>query len=664
MAKAKKQKKKTVKPKKEKKAKPTVKKKTVKTRPKKKTVKAKPKKAAKAKAKLKKTERQKLKKVVKAKQKTKKSEATPKPKKKKVEEPPEDDPWYDVLAQAQAAIEDAVKKAGIRAKGVDFSSAIEEPPSAKMGDVACSIAFQLGKTLRQNPRQLAETLIEKVKKPEMFSKVALAGAYINFFLDRGKFAKYVLSGIDDDYGKGSEKKEKVMVEFSQVNTHKAFHIGHIRGTVLGETIARILENAGYEVVRADYQGDIGSHVAKWIWYYMKEHMGETPQGKEEAWLADIYASANRELKEHPEYEEEVSKTLQKLEEGKDEEIMKVWRETRQWSLDVYERIYRELDVRFDRYFFESEMEKPGKEIVQELIEKKIAKKSEGAIVIDMEKQGLGTYLLLKSDGTALYSTKDLALAEVKIKEYGIDISLYVIGSEQRLYLQQLFKTLEIMGFKQAKNCRHIAYDLIALQEGKMSSREGTAVLYSELHNKMVQKAMEEVIARNPEMDPYEQREIATKVAMGAMKYDIMKVNSNKTIFFDWDRALEFEGETAPYVQYAGVRCKRMLEKARRKPDLKNADYGKLKIDAEHGLVKMLAAFPGATRAAAVEYKQHLIANYAYSLAEKFNTFYTEAPVLSAEDKKVKEYRLALVGATYKTLKKALYLLGVEIPERM
>ncbi|MFH1425000.1 MAG: arginine--tRNA ligase [archaeon] len=647
-----------------------VKKKAAKPKAKKAAIKKKP---VKAKKTVKKTTVKKKvsikKKAVKAKKKAAKPKKPPEPKEEQEPEKPNEptyDPWQELKNQAQAAIEEAVKTAKIKVPSeVNFATAIEEPPSAKMGDVACSIAFSLGRASKKNPRQLAELLISKVKKPPIFKKVALAGAYINFFLDHDKFAKHILAKVvDDDYGRGGKKGDKVMAEFCQVNTHKAFHIGHIRGTILGETISRILEYSGYEVVRANYQGDIGSHVAKWMWYYNKFKSGESPHGKGETWLANIYRAATQELREHPEYEKETSEILQKLEAGEDEKLMQAWRETRQWSLDEYEKIYKELDVRFDRYFFESEMGNSGKEIVDELLKKKIAKMSEGAIVINLEKFGLGTYLLLKSDGTALYSTKDLALAKAKFEEFGIDISLYVVGSEQRLYFQQLFKTLELMGFKRAKKCHHLAFDLISLKEGKMSSREGTAILYSELRDGMFKRALEEVMERNPEMDPHEQKIIANKVAYGAMKFDILNINNNKTIFFDWEKALEFEGETAPYVQYAGVRCKRILEKAGKVPETGKVDFGKLKLAAEHELVKMLARFPGVIATAAKEYKPHFIANYVYGLADKFSTFYTEAPIMDAGDKATKDARLMLLSATYKTLEKALYLLGIEIPERM
>jgi len=573
------------------------------------------------------------------------------------------DPWAELREQVAASVEAAVKKCRLGAKNLDIPSTIEKPPTMKMGDLACSVAFQIGTLKKKNPRRVAEALIEKVKKPAMFKKVALAGAYVNFFLDRGKFAKRIITDAQKEkYGEGEEKEDKIMVEFSQVNTHKVFHIGHIRGTILGEDLSRILEKAGYEVVRANYQGDVGSHVAKWLWNYMKFHKGEEPHGNKGMWLANMYAEACTRLIENPDYEAEVSETLQKLEGEEDEELNEIWKKTRQWSLDEYEKIYKELDVRFDRYFFESEMEKRGKEIVEELRKKKLAKRSKGAVVIDLKKYDLDIFLLLKSDGTSLYSTKDLALAEKKFKEYKIDRSIHVIGSEQRLYFQQLFKMFEVIGFKKANKCYHLAYNLVNLRGGKMSSREGTAILYSDVRKKILQKALEEVLIRNPEIYPLKQREIAEQIAIGAMKYDMLKVNSNKTIFFDWEQALEFEGETAPYIQYAGVRAKRILEKAKKMPS--KVDYKNLKEIAEHDLIKQIAFFSGVVASAAEEYKPSLIANYCYRLADRFSVFYNQCQVLDAKEKEVKEARLALVAAFYNTLELGLELLGIEIPERM
>ncbi|HIK00428.1 TPA: arginine--tRNA ligase [archaeon] len=572
--------------------------------------------------------------------------------------------WMKAREDVFNSLEGTLKKLKLKVKTGDLDNSIEEPPSAKMGDLACSISFQLGRQKKVSPRDIAEKILANTKKPSIAKKVGLAGAYVNFFLNRGAFAKEVIKEtFEKDYSRAEKRKEKIMVEFSQANTHKAFHIGHLRGTLLGESLSRILEYNGYEVLRANYQGDIGAHVAKCLWAYQTFHRGDTPNSNRGEWLGRIYAEASKKLEESPEHKAEVEKLQKKLEEGKDSELMDLWKRTRQWSLDEYEEIYKDLGVKFNYYFFESQMDKRGKDLVQELQKKKIAKKSAGAVVVELKKYDLDTFLLLKSDGTTLYSTRDLALAEEKFKKYKIDRTIIVTGSEQRLYFQQLFKTLELMGFKQVKKSFNLTFDLITLQGEKMSSREGLTITYRELKEKMFQKALAEVTSRNPELPLEGQKNTAMQIAIGAIKFSILNISNTKTIFFDWDRALEFEGETGPYIQYAAVRAKRILEKAE-SIKLSEVKFNLLEQEEEHELVKHLAKFPLIIQETATHYRVHTLANYAHKLAEKFNLFYNNLPVLNAPDKDLINARVAVVQATFNVLKNCLYLLGIEIPERM
>jgi len=572
--------------------------------------------------------------------------------------------WLNVKDDVFKSLEATLKKLKLKVKPEELLKSIEEPPSAKMGDLACNISFQLGKEKRVSPRDFAEKILATVKKPSIAKKVALAGAYVNFFLNRGAFAKDVIKEASEkSYGSGEKQKDKIMVEFCQANTHKAFHIGHLRGTLLGESLSRILEFSGYSVVRANYQGDIGAHVAKCLWGYQTLHRGESPTTHKGEWLGKLYAEASQKYEENPTYKAEIEKLQKKLEEGNDPELTDLWKKTRQWSLDEYEEIYKELGIKFDHYFFESQMEKRGKELVLELLKKKIAKKSQGAVVVGLEKFALGTFLLLKTDGTTLYSTRDLALAEEKFKKYKIDRAVIVTGSEQRLYFQQLFKTLELMGFKQARKCFNLSFDLINLQGEKMSSREGLTITYRDLKEKMSQKALGEVSSRNPEVPIEAQKKVSMQIAMGAIKFSILNISNTKTILFNWDKALEFEGETGPYIQYAAVRAKRILEKAKAQK-AKDVKFNLLEKDEEHELVKHLAKFPLVVADAAQNYRVYTIANYAHKLAERFNLFYNNQQVLNIDDKDLKNARIALVQAAFNTLEKALFLLGIEIPERM
>ncbi len=578
------------------------------------------------------------------------------------------DPWIKAKEDVTKAIAEVLPKLGIAKTPlgkIKLKNHIDEPPSYKMGDLACSISFPLGKIKKVSPRKIAEEIIEKIKRPRSVFLIKLAGAYVNFFLKFGEFAKAVVTEANtDSFGKGEKKKDKIMIEYSQPNPLKAFHIGHLRNTTLGESLSRIIKEAGYDVVQANLFNDVGMHVAKTIWAYKNFHDGEKPKGNLSNWIGSIYTEAVQKLNETPDKKEEVTEILKHLEAQDDKELVDLWKQFRKWSIDEFKEIYKELGANFDVDFYESDLLDRGRELTEELRKKKLAKKSKGALIVDLKKHGLPVWLLLKTDGTTLYSTQDLALAEEKFKKYKINRSVYVVGSEQRLHFQQLFKTLELMGFKQAKKCYHLAYALVSLKGGKMSSREGTAILYSELKNEMLKKAMGEIIQRNPELDQKTQRALAMKITIAAMKFSMLNVGNNKTIFFDWDTALEFEGETGPYIQYAAVRAKRILEKAKKKPALASIKFKHLNNKDEQRLIKQIGKLPSVIAESAETYQPHIIANYAYALADKFSSFYTTNPVLNAEDTEVRDARLGLVNATFKTLKKCLYLLGIEVPDRM
>ncbi|MCW1296854.1 MAG: arginine--tRNA ligase [Candidatus Parvarchaeota archaeon] len=543
---------------------------------------------------------------------------------------------------------------------------IEVPPDKKFGDFSCTIAFDLAKEMKRNPNEIANEIVKKIKlgKESNFSKIEVISGYINFFLKKEEFCENLLNKILKEGKKFGRlnigKRIRTMVEFSQPNTHKAFHIGHLRNTCLGDALSRILEFANFDVIRANYPGDIGMHVARCLWCYLKFHRGEEPKERKGEWLGKIYAEACKRIEENPAYEAEVKEILKKLEE-RDKKLINIWRKTRKWSLDDFKRIYKELDVKFDVYFFESELERKGKRIVEEALKKGIAKISEGAPIVDLSAYGLDVFMLLRSDGTSLYSTKDLALAKEKFEKYKIKKSIYVVGSEQKMYFQQLFKTLELLGFKQASDCYHLSYELVMFESGKMSSREGTVVLYDELADKMKEKAYEEVRKRNPKISEKEARKIAEIIAIGAMKYGMLKFDNNKVIIFDWEKMLEFEGDTGPYLQYACVRANKILEKY---GEIENKIRCNQVEEVEIELIKQISIFPALIKKICETYKVNLLADYCYRLASKFNEFYDKCPVLSEKDEEKKRMRIAIVHATKLVIERCLLLLGIKIPEFM
>ncbi|MCK4327925.1 MAG: arginine--tRNA ligase [Candidatus Diapherotrites archaeon] len=516
-------------------------------------------------------------------------------------------------------------------------------PKPEMGFFASRVAFELG----GNPAEKAKEVAGKIKSP-LFTAKAI-GPYVNFFPSED-YSKQLVEKIlseKNNYGKGKQA-ESVMVEYSEPNTHKAFHIGHLRNTALGIALSNILEHAGHKVIRVNYINDLGLHVAKTLWALQKFHAGEEPPENKGKWLGEIYAEASKKLRENPEGDKEVRELLQKMDSG-DAEAIKLMNETREWSLDEFKKIYEELGADFDKWYYESDIKGETKEIVKELIGKGVAKVDDGAVIVDNSPAGVN--LLQRSDGTTLYSTSDLALAKHKFGDYDPDRSVYVVGSEQKFHFQMLFETLKKWGFRQGEKCFHLAYELVVLKSGKMKSREGEVILYEDFSKEAKERALKEVQEKNPDLEDKEG--VARAVGIGAIKYSMLKVSNTKTIVFDWEKSLSFEGETAPYIQYANVRCHSILDKAGKK--------GKPGVVGAPELVYELSRFDEVVAEAAKEYSPHVLALYAYSLADAFSGFYTKQQVIGSKDEAA---LLALVGAASVVLENTLRLLGIEAPRRM
>lgn len=542
-----------------------------------------------------------------------------------------------------------------------ISNALEIPPDSSLGDYAFP-CFVLAKVMRRSPVDIATLLAGELgaKLPKEISGTNASGPYLNFFVNKKIFLENTINQILKEKEKFGccKQKGKVMIEFSQANTHKAFHVGHIRGTSLGESLARILEFSGNSVLRANYQGDTGMHVAKWLWDYRKYHSKEKLK-EDESWVAGIYVEAVKRLAENPNFEAEVNEINRKLESREDKTLNELWAKTRKLSLDSLERIYKELGTHFDNHFFESEFEKRGKELAQELVKKNIAKISEGATIMDLKDYGLGVWVLLRSDGTVLYSAKDLALAEEKFDEYKIDKAVYVVGVEQKLHFQQLEKTLELMRFKQADKCKFVHFELVRLPTGKMSSRTGENILYSDFIKEVVSHSKKEIKKRFPKLSAKELEKRAFAIAIAAIKYSMLKQDPNRVLVFEKEQALNFEGESGPYLQYSYARASSIMRKAKSKAP------GKVKVislcEKEVELAKKLAEFPSVAEQVYAKMDPSLLANYVFKLSQVFNEFYHACPVIESSEKK---QRLGVVQAFLYIQKLALGLLGIEVMEEM
>ncbi len=538
----------------------------------------------------------------------------------------------------------------------------------------------------QRAQEIAEQAAGLIRNVAGIARVEAIKGYLNLYFETPIYARRVVDAVLEqgrDYGRGAPKGERVMVEYAQPNTHHSFHIGHARNVVLGEALARLVEFAGFETIRASYPGDLGLGVITVLWAYNKFYKGQEPQGVHERgqWLLKIYVEATALLEpkenETPEekaqreaYEAERREMYRKWDAG-DPEVRALWQMTREWSLEELRDILRLLDVKIDVWFFESEVDEPAKQIVEELIARGIAddeRPSGGAVIVKIdEKLGLTkekyrTNVILRADGTTLYLTKDLALAKIKFEKFGVDRSIYVVDVRQSLHFQQAFAILRLMGFPQAEKCYHLGYGFVSLPEGAMSARRGRVVLFKDVIDDAVRRALAVESAKAPDLDEEQRRQVALQVGLGALVYSMLAVDNNRDMVFDVDQALSFDGRTGPYIQNAHVRANSILRKAGQIPQ--QAAFTHELTAHEVTLIDLLARFPETVQQAAGEYRPLVMANYAYDLANAFHSFYHSVPVLQSESESTRAARLRLVAAARQTLANALALLGITAPEVM
>lgn len=543
-----------------------------------------------------------------------------------------------------------------------------------------------GLPVPQRAQQIAEQVRDALAIQDGFNHIEAVKGYLNLYFSTPEFARRVVDNVlseGKDYGRGVPKGERVMVEYAQPNTHHSFHIGHYRNTILGEVLARLVEFAGFITIRASYPGDIGLSVITVIWAYKRFYYGQEPDGVHERgqWLGKIYTEAIG-LLEEKESETESEKLLResykaerqeiyRLWDTGDPEIRQLWYKTREWSLEELRDILKMLDIKIDVWFFESDVDEPSKWIVDELILRGIAddERPEGGAVIvkideklGLKKEKYRTNVLLRSDGTTLYLTKDLALAKVKFEKYQVDRSIYVVDVRQSLHLQQTFAILKLWGFPQAEKCYHLGYGFVSLPEGAMSSRKGRVVLFKDVYDEAEKRALAAMGERTPDMPEQQRNSIARQIGLGALAYGMLSVDNNKDIVFDINEALSFDGRTGPYIQNAYVRANSILKKAGSLPDIANYDFTLNNHEVQ--LIDMISRFPATVQQAAEEYRPLVMATYAYELANIFHSFYHAVQVLQSEDEMIKAARIRLVAATRQTISNALLLLGITAPEAM
>ena len=564
-----------------------------------------------------------------------------------------------------------------RATEVEISlDELKTPPDPKMGDLSLA-CFGLAKILKQAPNEVAKKLAEAFghelkatsDKRQGISRAVAAGPYLNFFVDQKSIVVDTLKNISKQkkkYGQSQVGKgETIMVEYSGPNPGKGFHIGHLRNTVLGIAIINLLRNAGYKIIPVNYLNDTGTHIAKVIWIYKKYYLGQEPKANRGEWLGNLYAEVEEKLQANPEIKNEISQIHRQLEE-KDKTIMAIRKKINTWSLDDFNKIYKQLGAEFKKIYWDHDYYNQGKKIVAELEKKGIAEKSDGAVIVNLEKYNLATLVVLKSDGTALYITKDIAMAKERFEKQNPDKMIYVVGNEQALHFRQLFKILDLYGFRQAKDCYHLSYELVRLKEGKMSSRAGNVILYQKLYEQALAKSLTEMKERHPDWAEKKNKLTAEKISLAALKFGMLKQGTNEIITFDLDEALEFQGFTGPYLLYTVARINSIFNKIkdlRLKLKVKKVDYSLLKEQSEVNLVKKLGEFPEVIAEIVKSNEPAHLARYLFELAQEFNTLYHELPILKAEAG-VREARLELINMVNMVLERGLGLLGIETLEEM
>lgn len=552
--------------------------------------------------------------------------------------------------------------------------------SKEYGDLAFA-CFPLAALARKSPVEIAKELAAELNSGENLSagfigRAEATGGFVNFYFNEAFYCKVLEEAQAKDYGKSSDAKGKtIVVEFSQPNVGKPFHVGHIRSTILGDSVSNLFEAQGWNAERVNYIGDSGTQVAKLI--LATEIYKDLPKIENEKHMLEYYVRVNKEIEENPELKEKARSILEKIEEG-DESILAKIKFIREKSYEAFQRNYDLLGVKFDLVIGESEFIKPSKKIVEEVVKRGLAFVDKGGeTVVKLEPYGLPNFIVLRSNGTTLYSTRDLALADFKKKKFNFDESVILTASEQNTHFKQFIKVLELLGRDYAKNYKHVGFGLIVLPEGKLSTREGRVVFLEDVLNQATEYAREEIESaggnkviddKKKGMSRKEIGDAAAIIGIGATKFAVLRITPEKNILFDPKKIVSFEGDTGAYVQYTCVRANSVLKKA--SAEGIEAGKGKTKTafsgfnDEERKASNLIAQYPQAVKSAGIALQPHQVCDFLLKLSAAFNEFYHKHPVLKAESGEEREKRLALVKATANVLEKGLGLLGISVPEKM
>lgn len=546
----------------------------------------------------------------------------------------------------------------------EIEAAIAVPPDNKMGDYALP-CFKFAKVMRKSPVAIAEELKNTFATDDAISEVEAVNGYLNFRVNRTALVKETLEKIAEQgeaFGSSDTGNGKtICIDYSSVNIAKPFHIGHLSTTVIGGALYRIFRFLGYNAVGINHLGDYGTQFGKLIYAY--KHWGSEEAVKEGGVkeLTRLYVRYHKESENDPSMDDEARSYFKLIENG-DEECVKLFNLFKEITLKEVEKIYDELDIKFDSYAGESFYNDKMQPVIDELAEKGLLVESEGAKIVDLEKYGMPPCIILRSDGASLYATRDLAAACYRKEHYDFDKCLYVVAYQQNLHFKQIFKVLELMGKPWAKDLVHVAYGMVSLLDDNgnqvaMSTRNGTVVLLEDVLKKCHEKCLEIIEQKNPDLEDKEN--VARQVGTGAVIFGALSNSKIKDIAFSYSKILNFDGETGPYVQYTAARIKSVLRKggAIGKYEIKNVN------EDEYQLIALLSTFPDVVKAAAERLEPFFVTRYAIDVASAFNKFYFDCKIIG-DDVNETNFRLAISSATLTVLSSALTLLGIKVPERM
>ena len=546
-----------------------------------------------------------------------------------------------------------------------ISDLIEIPPDSKMGDYAIP-CFSFAKLMHKNPLVIANEIketLEKCKEELGLSTIEAVNGYCNLFVNREKYVETVMNTLKKD-NSGVEKigrNKTICIDYSSPNIAKNFHVGHLRTTVIGNSLYKIYDKLGYKVIRINHLGDWGTQFGKLIVAYKKWSSKEEVEKKGIDELLNIYVKFNGESEKNPELMDEARKWFVKMEQG-DSEALAIWEWFKEISMVEFERVYNMLGISFDTYLGESYYRNMVPSLVKLLKEKNLLIESQGANVIDLSEYDMPPCMITKKDGGSIYHSRDICAILYRKENYDFDKCLYVTGLEQNLHFKQVFKAIELMGYEWHTDLVHVPYGLVSLEGAKLSTRTGNIIYAEDILEEAVKRAAESIEEKNPKLADKEI--VAKKVGIGAVIFHDLFNQRIKNVDFSWDDVLSFEGTTGPYVQYTYARAKSILRKSNVEIENQSICYAALTDDITFELIKVLSGYEEAVRNAADRYEPSIIARYIISVASSFNKFYHECAILREEDEKIKLARLGLINVVQKIINEACSLLGMECPNEM